>query len=161
MGNTYSVPSRLIGTTVLVRVRARNAGGLCRHHAHVYGCHVWWANSSTASIITISSGRLLAQARSVLRAYRYRDELFSDHALPPSLRLLTEGVACARADHDYVRVLHTGGQYGGVGGRNGTQLAAGSGQASQQAAAVREARGDSLAATNSHIQAPTLDLLSV
>jgi hypothetical protein len=101
--NTYSVPSRLIGTTVLVRVRAEVLE-VYRGTAHL-----------------LSMPRLLGQGRhridyhhviwSLVRKpgafaqYRYRDDLF------PTLvfRRAYDALAAAphpRADRDYVRVLH-------------------------------------------------------
>lgn len=57
LGNTYSVPSRLIGTGVLVRVRAETLEGYVGTMRTFTLPRPAWANSSIASIITISSGR--------------------------------------------------------------------------------------------------------
>ena len=101
--NTYSVPSRLIGATVLVRVRAE----------------VLEVYHGTAHLLSIP--RLLGQGQhridyrhviwSLVRKpgafaqYRYRDDLF------PSLpfRRAYDALVAAqvpRADRDYVRLLH-------------------------------------------------------
>src|SRR5215210_4267100 len=101
--NTYSVPSRLIGTALLVRVRAET---LELYHG-------------TAHLLTLP--RLLGQRQqridyrhlswSLVRKpgafaqYRYRDELFPTLAFRQAYDALLRA-APARADREYVRRLH-------------------------------------------------------
>ncbi len=101
--NTYSVPSRLIGTALLVRVRAET---LELYHG-------------TAHLLTLP--RLLGQHRqridyrhlswSLVRKpgafaqYRYRDELFPTLPFRQAYDALLRA-APARADREYVRLLH-------------------------------------------------------
>ena len=101
--NTYSVPSRLIGTAVLVRVRAET---LDLYHG-------------TARLLTLP--RLLGQHQhridyrhlswSLVRKpgafaqYRYRDELFPTLAFRRAYDALVAAHA-GRADREYVRLLH-------------------------------------------------------
>jgi hypothetical protein len=101
--NTYSVPSRLIGATVLVRVRAE----------------VLEVYRGTAHLLTMP--RLVGQGQhridyhhvswSLLRKpgafaqYRYRDDLFPTLAFRRAYDALVAAPA-GRADRDYVRLLH-------------------------------------------------------
>ena len=101
--NTYSVPARLIGTTVLVRVRAE-ALEVYRGTAHLLTMprllghgqhrieyrHVIWS---------------LVRKPGAFAQYRYRDDLY------PSLvfRQAYDALCASRpqgADRDYVRLLH-------------------------------------------------------
>jgi hypothetical protein len=103
LGNGYSVPSRLIGTTLTVRVRAetleayvgtalavtlpRLAGkGLVRIDYR----HVVWS---------------LVRKPGAFAAYRYREELFPTLLFRRAYDILQERCP-ARADREYVRVLH-------------------------------------------------------
>lgn len=101
--NTYSVPSRLIGVRVLVRVRAETL--------EVY--------HGTAHLLTIP--RLLGERQhridyrhlsaSLVRKpgafaqYRYRDDLFPTLVFRRAYDALVQAVP-HRADRDYVRLLH-------------------------------------------------------
>ena len=101
--NTYSVPSRLIGSTVLVRVRAE----------------VLEVYRGTAHLLTIP--RLVGQGQhridyhhvswSLMRKpgafaqYRYRDDLFPTLAFRRAYDALL-AAPVGRADRDYVRLLH-------------------------------------------------------
>lgn len=101
--NTYSVPSRLIGGSVLVRVHAET---LALYHG-------------TSQLLTLP--RLLGQHQqridyrhlswSLVRKpgafaqYRYRDELFPTLAFRQAYDALQRANA-ARADREYVRLLH-------------------------------------------------------
>lgn len=101
--NTYSVPSRLIGTTVLVRVRAE----------------VLEVYRGTTPLLAIP--RLLGQGQhrvdyrhviwSLVRKpgafaqYRYRDDLFPTLAFRRAYDALV-GASTERADRHYVRLLH-------------------------------------------------------
>jgi hypothetical protein len=57
LGNTYSVPSRLIGTRLLVRVRGSTARGLCRHED---GLQLSSLGGQTAKTHRLSSCHLVA-----------------------------------------------------------------------------------------------------
>ena len=101
--NTYSVPSRLIGTTVTVRVRAETI--------EVY--------QGTSHLLAVP--RLLGERKhridyrhviwSLVRKpgafahYRFRDDLFPSLAFRQAYDQLQD-VLPARADRDYVRLLH-------------------------------------------------------
>ena len=103
LGNTYSVPARLIGARVLVRVRAETL--------EVY--------AGTTRLLTM--GRLPGRGRhridyrhviwSLVRKpgafanYRYRDELFPTLAFRRAYDALV-AARPERADREYVRVLH-------------------------------------------------------
>jgi hypothetical protein len=116
LGNTYSVPSRLIGITLLVRVRAETVEGYVgttltftlprllgrKLHAINYR-HVIWS---------------LVRKPGAFAAYRYRDELFPSLAFRQAYDQLQQ--ACPKqADREYLRVLHASGYLLGNGGGNG------------------------------------------
>jgi hypothetical protein len=101
--NVYSVPSRLIGTSLLVRLRAETLEGYVgstvvftlsrlvgkQQHRIDYR-HVIWS---------------LVRKPGAFVAYRYRDDLFPTTTFRLAYdRLMSGGVE--RADRDYVRVLH-------------------------------------------------------
>jgi hypothetical protein len=101
--NTYSVPSRLIGTTVLVRVRAETLEVyhgtaplltiprlLGRKQHRVDYRHVIWS---------------LARKPGAFAHYRYRDDLFPSLAFRRAYDAL-QAATLPRADRDYVRLLH-------------------------------------------------------
>ncbi|HET7160197.1 MAG TPA: IS21 family transposase, partial [Burkholderiales bacterium] len=101
--NTYSVPSRLIGTTLTVRVRAEvlelYVGTSCtltlprlhgRYGARIDYHHLIWS---------------LIRKPGAFAQYRFRDELFPTLAF----RTLYDTLAAklpARADREYLRILH-------------------------------------------------------
>lgn len=103
LNNTYSVPSRLIGTTLTVRLRAetvevyvgtalvgtlpRLAG---RQQHRIQYQHVIWS---------------LVRKPGAFAAYRYRDDLFPTLAFRRAYDALVER-RHERADREYVRVLH-------------------------------------------------------
>lgn len=103
LGNGYSVPSRLIGTTLTVRVRAETL------EAYV----------GTALAVTLprlaGKGQMRIDYRHIVwslvrkpgafAAYRYREELFPTLAFRRAYDTLQERCP-ARADREYVRVLH-------------------------------------------------------
>src|SRR5256714_8593013 len=103
LGNTYSVPSRLIGTTLTLRVRAETLEGFVgsklaftlprmsgKHQHHINYQHIIWS---------------LVRKPGAFAAYRYRDDLFPTTPFRQAYdRLLTERPQ--RADDEYVRVLH-------------------------------------------------------
>jgi len=101
--NTYSVPSRLIGRTVTVRIRsetvdlARGATNLLtmprlmgegKHYIDYR--HVIWS---------------LVRKPGAFAGYRYRDELFPGLAFRAAYDALVRDVP-ARADREYLRILH-------------------------------------------------------
>jgi hypothetical protein len=101
--NVYSVPSRLIGTTVLVRLRAETLEGYVgssivftlprlvgtQQHRIDYR-HVIWS---------------LVRKPGAFVAYRYRDDLFPTTTFRLAYdRLVSAGIE--RADRNYVRLLH-------------------------------------------------------
>ena len=103
LGNVYSVPSRLIGTRVVVRVRVETLEGYVgtmraftlprmqgKQQHHINYRHLIWS---------------LVRKPGAFAAYRYRDDLFPTTTFRQAYdRLLVErGV---RADQQYVRVLH-------------------------------------------------------
>jgi transcriptional regulator with XRE-family HTH domain len=101
--NTYSLPSRLIGATVLVRVRAETLE-VYRGTAHLHTLprlpgqgqhridyrHVIWS---------------LARKPGAFAQYRYRDDLFPSLTFRRAYDVLGE-VMPDRADREYVRLLH-------------------------------------------------------
>jgi hypothetical protein len=101
--NVYSVPSRLIGTSVLIRLHAEMLEGyvgakrvfevprlIGKHHHQIDYHHIIWS---------------LVRKPGAFAAYRYRDELFPTTTFRLAYdRLRADGAK--RADHDYVRVLH-------------------------------------------------------
>jgi hypothetical protein len=102
-GNVYSVPSRLIGTSILLRVRAEHLEGYVgttrvfelprltgKHHHRIDYHHIIWS---------------LVRKPGAFAAYRYRDELFPTTTFRLAYdRLRSDGGK--RADRDYVRILH-------------------------------------------------------
>src|SRR5438067_500543 len=103
LGNTYSVPSRLIGTTLTLRVRAETLEGFVgstlaltlprligKHHHQIDYHHIIWS---------------LVRKPGAFAAYRYRDELFPTTTFRLAYDRLRSDEA-KRADRDYVRILH-------------------------------------------------------
>lgn len=101
--NTYSVPSRLIGTTLTVRVRAEvlelYVGTTCaltlprlngRFQARIDYHHLIWS---------------LVRKPGAFAQYRYRDELFPSLTFRTLYDRLSEQQP-ARADREYLRILH-------------------------------------------------------
>lgn len=102
-GNTYSVPSRLVGATLLIRVRAEHLEGylgskhvltLPRLHGRAQHAinyrHIIWS---------------LVRKPGAFAAYRYRDDLYPTLAFRRAYDQLRSALP-ARADREYVRVLH-------------------------------------------------------
>ncbi len=101
--NIYSVPSRLIGTSVLVRVHAETLEGyvgstvvftfprlIGKQQHRIDSHHVIWS---------------LVRQPGAFAAYRYRDDLFPTTAFRlASDQLVKSGVE--KADRDYVRMFH-------------------------------------------------------
>jgi hypothetical protein len=101
--NTYSVPSRLIGTTLTVRLRAETVEAyvgttlvctmprLCGRQQHrIHDQHVIWS---------------LVRNPGTFAAYRYRDDLFPTLTFRRAYDALCERQP-ERADREYVRLLH-------------------------------------------------------
>ena len=103
LSNIYSVPSRLIGTQLIVRIRAEELEvyvgtqklmvlprltGRGKHRIDYR--HISWS---------------LIRKPGAFAAYRYREELFPSVVFRRAYDLLTERVP-AKADREYVRVLH-------------------------------------------------------
>jgi len=103
LGNGYSVPSRLIGTTLTVRVRAETLEAYVgtalaltlprqvgKGHMRIDYRHIVWS---------------LVRKPGAFAAYRYRDELFPTLPFRRAYDLLQERCP-TRADREYVRILH-------------------------------------------------------
>jgi len=102
-GNVYSVPSRLIGTSVLVRLKAETLEGyvgstiaftlprlIGKQQHRIDYRHVIWS---------------LVRKPGAFAAYRYRDDLFPTTTFRLAYDRLVEG-GVERADRNYVRLLH-------------------------------------------------------
>ncbi len=101
--NVYSVPSRLIGTSLLVRLRAETLEGyvgstvaftmprlIGKQQHRIDYRHVIWS---------------LVRKPGAFAAYRYRDDLFPTTTFRLAYdRLVSRSIE--RADRDYVRILH-------------------------------------------------------
>lgn len=103
LGNTYSVPSRLIGTRLLVRVRAEQLEAYVgtrmafsfprlvgRQQKRIDYRHVIWS---------------LVKKPGAFAAYRYREELFPTTTFRKTYDRL-QSLLPRRADREYVRLLH-------------------------------------------------------
>lgn len=103
LGNIYSVPSRLIGTNVLIRVRAETLEGyvgttraftlprlLGKKQHRINYRHLIWS---------------LVRKPGAFAAYRYREELFPSTTFRLAYDQLKQGQR-VRADREYVRILH-------------------------------------------------------
>src|SRR6266702_296122 len=101
--NVYSVPSRLIGTSVLVRLKAETLEGyvgstvvftmprlIGKQQHRIDYRHVIWS---------------LVRKPGAFAAYRYRDDLFPTTTFRLAYDLLVSS-RIERADRDYVRILH-------------------------------------------------------
>ena len=101
--NTYSVPSRLIGTTVLVRVRAEQlelyvGSSLLLTLARLHG-----RQQQQIDYHHLSGS--LVRKPGAFANYRYRDELFPTLTFRRAYDVL-QAQAPSRADREYVRILH-------------------------------------------------------
>jgi hypothetical protein len=101
--NVYSVPSRLIGTTILVRMRAEHLEG--------------YVGTSKVFVLPRQRGKQqhrieyqhvihsLVRKPGAFAAYRYREDLYPTTTFRLAYdRLVAAGVE--RADREYVRILH-------------------------------------------------------
>lgn len=109
LGNTYSVPSRLIGTQLVVRVYAERIVGYVgtsltfelprlsgKHTVAINYRHIIWS---------------LVRKPGAFAAYRYREELFPSLAFRQAydrlrLQMPKDQAQPGRADREYVRILH-------------------------------------------------------
>ncbi len=120
--NVYSVPSRLIGTSVLLRLKAETLEGyvgstvaftlprlIGKQQHRIDYHHVIWS---------------LVRKPGAFAAYRYRDDLFPTTTFRLAYDRLVEG-GVERADRNYVRLLQAFGQHLGKRGRNGSCPVAG------------------------------------
>jgi hypothetical protein len=154
LGNTYSVPSRLIGTSVLVRVHAETLEGyvgtmraftlprlLGKQQHRIDYHHLIWS---------------LVRKPGAFAAYRYRDELFPTTLFRQAYdRLVTQ--TPARADREYVRVLHLAASTAESEVETALSLLL-EANTVPTAAAVRELVGTASPQPIPRMQAPTLDL---
>ena len=154
LGNTYSVPSRLIGTRLLVRVRAERLEGYVgtqmafslprlvgKQQKRIEYRHVIWS---------------LVKKPGAFAAYRYREELFPTTVFRKTYDRL-QSLLPRRADREYLQLLH---------------LAAGHSESEVETAlsllleakspptveAVRDLLGLSRSGTPPDLPAPALDL---
>jgi hypothetical protein len=154
LGNTYSVPSRLIGTWLLIRLRAERVEGYVGTHLafsfprlvgkqqkRIEYRHVIWS---------------LVKKPGAFAAYRYREELFPTTTFRQSYDRL-RSLLPRRADREYLQLLH---------------LAAGSSESEVETAllllleakspptveAVRDLLGLSRSSTLPDLPTPALDL---
>lgn len=103
LGNTYSVPSRLIGSTLLVRVRAAELE-LYHGPAHLLTLPRLVGNRKHRIDYRHVSWSLVRKPGAFAH-YRYRDDLFPTLVFRRAYDLLTERQP-TRADREYVRILH-------------------------------------------------------
>jgi hypothetical protein len=157
LGNTYSVPSRLIGTRVLVRVRAETLEGyvgtrqtftlprlLGKQQHRIDYHHLIWS---------------LARKPGAFAAYRYRDELFPTTLFRQAYDCLVKETP-GRADREYVRVLHLAASTAESEVETALSLLLETGTV-PTAAAVRELVGATISPQPlPRLQVPTLDLLA-
>lgn len=101
--NTYSVPSRLIGTTLLMRLRAETIEGYLGSQAvlsmprlHGRGQHAINYHHIIWSLV---------RKPGAFAAYRYRDDLYPTLAFRRAYDRLSAATS-VRAEREYVRVLH-------------------------------------------------------
>jgi hypothetical protein len=154
LGNTYSVPSRLIGTRVLVRVRAETLEGyvgtshaftlprlLGKQQQRIDYHHLIWS---------------LVRKPGAFAAYRYREELFPTTLFRQAYDRLVKATP-AKADREYVRVLHLAASTAESEVETALSLLL-EANTVPTAVAVRELVGIASPQPIPAIQAPTLDL---
>lgn len=103
LGNTYSVPSRLIGSTLLVRVRAAELE-LYHGPAHLLTLPRLIGNRRHRIDYRHLSWSLVRKPGAFAH-YRYRDDLFPSLVFRQTYDLLGDRQP-DRADREYVRILH-------------------------------------------------------
>ena len=154
LGNTYSVPSRLIGTRVLMRVRAETLEGyvgtsqaftlprlLGKQQQRIDYHHLIWS---------------LVRKPGAFAAYRYREELFPTTLFRKAYDRLVKATP-AKADREYVRVLHLAASTAESEVETALSLLL-EANTVPTAVAVRELVGIASPQPIPAIQAPTLDL---
>src|SRR5215472_2460648 len=155
-GNIYSVPSRLIGTTLTVRLRSETIQGyvgtsqvftfprlIGKHQHRIDYRHIIWS---------------LARKPGAFAAYRYRDELFPTTTFRLAYdRLLTDWPK--RAEAEYVKVLHLAATTSESEVETALSLLLDAGS-TPSFAAVRDVLQVPRGITIPEIQKPTLDLSS-
>ena len=152
--NVYSVPSRLIGTKLLVRLHAETVEGyvgtklaftlprLVGTHQHRIDYHHFiWS---------------LVRKPGAFAAYRYRDDLFPTTTFRLAYDRLCQDVA-GRADGQYVRLLHLAASTAESEVETALSLLL-EANTVPTAAAVRELLGTASPQPLPRMQAPTLDL---
>lgn len=103
LGNVYSVPSRLIGRTLLMRVRAEQLEGYLGNKLVVTLPRLHGRSHHAIEYRHIIGS--LVRKPGAFAAYRYRDDLFPTLAFRRAYDRLRQGSA-AGADREYVRLLH-------------------------------------------------------
>jgi hypothetical protein len=154
LGNTYSVPSRLIGASLVLRVRAETIEGyvsssrvfclprlLGKQQQRIDYHHLIWS---------------LVRKPGAFASYRYRDELFPSTLFRQAYDDLLKHTP-ARADQEYVRVLHLAASTGESEVETAVGLLLETGTV-PTAAAVRDLVGNVAAPVIPLIASPTLDL---
>jgi transposase len=103
LGNVYSVPSRLIGRTLLVRVRAEQLEGYLGTRLVVTLPRLHGRTQHAINYRHII--RSLVRKPGAFAAYRYRDDLFPTLAFRRAYDRLRQG-SPAGAEREYLRILH-------------------------------------------------------
>jgi hypothetical protein len=103
LGKRYSVPSRLIGTTVLVRVRAETVEVYVGTHQVMTLPRLQGATSHAVNYRHVIWS--LVRKPGAFAHYRYREDLFPSLAFRHAYDTLCKQVP-QHADRHYVRVLH-------------------------------------------------------
>jgi hypothetical protein len=103
LGNLYSVPSRLIGRTLMVRVRAEQLEGYLGTKLVVTLPRLQGKSQHAINYRHLIGS--LVRKPGAFAAYRYRDDLFPTLAFRRAYDRL-RAAAPASADRDYLRVLH-------------------------------------------------------
>jgi hypothetical protein len=103
LGNVYSVPARLIGRTLMVRVRAEQLEGYVGTKLVVTLPRLHGKSQHAINYRHLI--RSLVRKPGAFAAYRYRDELFPTVAFRRAYDRLRMGWP-ATADREYLRVLH-------------------------------------------------------
>jgi len=102
LGNVYSVPSRLIGRTLMVRVRAEQLEGYLGTKLVVTLPRLHGKSEHAINYRHLI--RSLVRKPGAFAAYRYRDDLFPTLAFRRAYDRLQQG-SPAGADREYLRIL--------------------------------------------------------
>ena len=154
LGNTYSVPSRLIGTRLLIRLRAERVEGyvgmrmafsfprlIGKQQKRIEYRHVIWS---------------LVKKPGATAFYRYREELFPTTTFRKTYDRL-QSLLPRRADREYVRLLHLTAGHSESEVETALQLLL-EAKSPPTVEAVRDLLGLSRSGTPPSIAAPPLDL---